>query len=103
MGQPGNTPEGIDMIYVATNVHGRGDQIVTSFYDKNELVQYAFDVLAFSDIRVNRAMSVQRLLEALHDKGPGFGSRSHRCVKQDTAIKLIRDGAKNDTLMSLEG
>lgn len=82
------------MIYIATNVHGRGVQHVTAFNNRLDLLTYADDITAFTDTNIPRAATIDDICDGLYDKGIGFGARSHSRVSRDYARKLIRDGVK---------
>jgi hypothetical protein len=89
------------MIYIATDIHGRGIRHVTSFQNKTELLNYAFDVLSSSDTEPATSDTITDLCEKLYDKGIGVGARSHSRVSRQDAVTLIRCGAENHTLLDV--
>jgi len=82
------------MIYIATNIHGRGVRHISAFENRADLLSYACEVLAMTDSYPRNRASIDELCEALSDNGIGFGARSHRRVSRKQAIEHIRDGAQ---------
>lgn len=82
------------MIYIATNIHGRGVRHITSFDSRADLLGYACEVLAMNDRHPRNRASIDEICEALSDSGPGFGALSHHRVSRKQALEHIRDGAE---------
>jgi|TARA_R110000787_G_scaffold261376_2_gene366740 hypothetical protein len=82
------------MIYIATDIHGRGVRHVTAFEDRLDLWAYADEVLSCHSVSPNRSDSIDVLCDKLYDNGIGTGARSHRRVSRMAAAMLIRGGAK---------
>ena len=83
------------MIYIATDIHGRGVRHVLAFDNREDLFLYARRVTERCGDRWPRASySIDRLCECLYDRGVGFGARSHRRVSRRDAYRLARDGAE---------
>ena len=86
-------------IYIATTEAGRGVRQVTQFDGRRDFLAYADNVLAMHNAgQMIRAKNtpIATICDALHDNGPGFGSRRHRRVSRREAVKLARDGARNN-------
>ena len=81
------------MIYIATNIAGRGVKHITAFGDKKDLAEYAGELLACSDESVNFSDCINTLCFKMYDMGIGFGSRSHFRVTRNEAKDYIRWGA----------
>jgi len=85
------------MIYIATDIHGRGVRHVTAFDDRTDFFKYVQEV---HERRSNgedwprQSYSIDRLCDCLYDRGIGFGSRSHRRVSRRDAHKFTRNGAE---------
>ena len=79
------------MIYIATTEHGQGVRHVTAFDDRDDFLAYADELLACNDASamLRGKPSIARICEALDDKGPGFGSRSHSRISRDEAQELV--------------
>lgn len=83
------------MIYIATDIHGRGVRHIIAFDNREDLYRYAEKVTERCGERLPRASySIERLCECLYDRGIGFGARSHRRVSRRDAYRLARDGAE---------
>lgn len=85
------------MIYIATDIHGRGVRHVLAFDNRDDLYRYAQDVHEHERSGENwprASYSIERLCECLYDRGVGFGARSHRRVSRRDAYRLARDGAE---------
>ena len=85
------------MIYIGTNVHGRGVKIITAFDSRHDFLCYADEVLACNNnnsmIRA-KASSIDRICEALYDNGAGSGARHHHRVSRAEATAYICYGAQ---------
>jgi len=68
------------MIYIATNIHGRGIRHVTEFDSRHGFMLYAYEVLACSNTNVNASDSIDTLCEKLYDSGVGHGARHHHRI-----------------------
>jgi len=68
------------MIYIATNIHGRGIRHITAFYSRADFVDYVWEVLSCSDTRVNASDSIATLCDKLYDSGIGHGARNHHRI-----------------------
>ena len=82
------------MIYIATNEHGRGIKHITAFSDRMDFLNYADNVLMYSDGFLAKSSKISAICEALSDMGIGFGARDHKRVNRQDAKKYIREGAK---------
>ena len=85
------------MIYIATDIAGRGVRHVLAFDNRLDFYRYALEVIERAnngDRWPRRSYSVDRLCDCLFDRGVGFGSRSHRRVSRRDAYRLARDGAE---------
>ena len=82
------------MIYIATDIHGRGYQHVVAYADVTDFRRTAFTWLDRSDAawEIKSRSTIQDVCHALRDAGTGFGARSHRRVDYKEALKLKRDG-----------
>jgi len=89
------------MIYIATNITGKGVKHITAFADKKDLAGYAGELLACSDTCVNFADSIDILCSKMHDTGIGYGSRFHFRVSRKEAKKYIKSGAKSSGCWNL--
>lgn len=81
------------MIYIATDIHGRGIKHVNAFDNRLSFWAYADEVLACRDTHPKRSDTIDALCEHLYDSGFGFGARSHHRVSRQEAARLIRNGA----------
>jgi hypothetical protein len=82
------------MIYIATDIHGRGTiQHVTAYEDRAEFYRHVDEVLACNDATPKRSDSIATLCEHLYDHGVGIGARSHHRVDVREARFLVRQGA----------
>ena len=83
------------MIYIATDEHGKGVRHVTSFHNRLDFLNYAYEVLATNArnhmIR-RRASSIDTICEALDDSGIGFGARHHFRISRKDAKKYLKNG-----------
>ena len=91
-------PRGTTMIYIATDINGRGIKHVTAFEDRAEFYGYVDEVLAFNDATPKRSDSIATLCDHLYDHGVGFGARSHHRVDVREARFLVRQGANGGWL-----
>jgi hypothetical protein len=84
------------MIYIATDIHGRGLRHITAFDSRNDFLSTALQWLDRSDryFSIKTRSSIDDICDALHDHGPGLGARSHHRVTRREAFKLSRDGIK---------
>tara|TARA_R110002033_G_scaffold12556_2_gene38048 strand:- start:694 stop:993 length:300 start_codon:yes stop_codon:yes gene_type:complete len=82
------------MIYIATDIHGRGIKYINAFDSKLDFWAYADEVLSCRDAHPKRSDTIDTLCEHLYDSGFGFGARSHHRVSRLDAAQLIRNGAK---------
>lgn len=83
------------MIYIATDIHGRGVKHVTAFKNRADFHNYASDVLACSYETVLVKDTINDLCDKLYDSGIGFGARNHKRVSRNDAKHLIRNGAED--------
>ena len=81
------------MIYIATNLHGRGIKHGTAFEDRLDLLSYVDEITAFTETVVNSRDNIDTLCDKLIDRGMGCGSRSHARVSRREAHDLVRNGA----------
>jgi hypothetical protein len=93
-----NHARGTTMIYIATDINGRGIKHVTAFEDRAEFYGYVDEVLAFNDATPKRSDSIATLCDHLYDHGVGFGARSHHRVDVREARFLVRQGANGGWL-----
>ncbi len=82
------------MIYIATNIHGRGYRHVVAYKDIQEFRNVASAWLERHGTHVKSRATIDEVCEALYDAGPGFGARSHWRVSRKEAYALKRDGAQ---------
>jgi hypothetical protein len=82
------------MIYIATDIHGRGYRHVVAYDDIKEFRNVASSWLERRGMHIKSRATVDEVCEALYDAGPGFGARSHRRVSRKEAYVLKRDGAQ---------
>jgi len=84
------------MIYIATDIHGRGLRYITAYDSRNDFLSTALQWLGRSDkcFSIKARSSINDICDALHDHGPGLGARSHHRVTRREAFKLVRDGVK---------
>jgi len=84
------------MIYIATDIHGRGIGHITAYDSRNDFLSTALQWLDRSDryFLINARSSINDICDALHDHGPGLGARTHHRVTRREAFKLVRDGVK---------
>ena len=94
------------MIYIATNVHGRGVKIITAFDSRHDFLCYADEVLSCHNnnqmIRA-KASNIDRICEALYDNGPGTGARHHHRISRIDAMEHLRNGARAVSCWNLAG
>ena len=88
------------MIYIATDLHGKGVRFVTAFVDREELFEYAYETLASNDVTPKRGDSIATLCDILYDHGVGSGARSHYRVSLREAQAEVRRGADGGWLNS---
>tara|TARA_R100001369_G_scaffold50067_1_gene76800 strand:+ start:1003 stop:1272 length:270 start_codon:yes stop_codon:yes gene_type:complete len=81
------------MIYIATNIAGKGVKHITAFDNKKDLVSYFDDLTACSETTVFFSDCINTLCEKMYDTGVGFGSRSHFRVARNEAKQYIKWGA----------
>ena len=81
------------MIYIATNIHGRGVKHITGFDSRLDFWAYADEVLACHDRNVPRSASVADICDGIYDNGIGSGARDHFRVSRREAARYIRHGA----------
>jgi hypothetical protein len=84
------------MIYIATDIHGRGLRHVTAYDSRKDFLSTALQWLDRSDkyFSIKARSSINDICDALRDSGAGFGARSHHRVTRREAFKLARDGIK---------
>jgi hypothetical protein len=82
------------MIYIATDIHGRGYRHVVAYEGVQEFRNVASSWLERHGTHIKSRASVDEVCEALRDAGPGFGARSHRRVSRKEAYALKRDGVQ---------
>lgn len=87
------------MIYIATNIHGRGVHYITGFKNRGDLLNYAQKVNAYSAAYLRNSASIGWICDSLAYSGlsnrdPGIASRFHNRVSRKQAIEHIRDGAQ---------
>lgn len=82
------------MIYVATDIHGRGYLHVVAYDDVAEFRNVALKWLESRDAawEITARSTIDDVCHALRDAGPGFGARSHRRVSRADALKMKREG-----------
>ena len=82
------------MIYIATDIHGRGVRHVFAYDSRDDFSRTAKQWLERSDdyFKIKARSTVNDICDALYDSGPGFGARSHRRVSRREALRLKRDG-----------
>tara|TARA_R110002096_G_scaffold83979_1_gene194281 strand:+ start:223 stop:501 length:279 start_codon:yes stop_codon:yes gene_type:complete len=90
------------MIYIATDIHGRGIRHVTAFDTRLDLWAYAAEVLACHNVSPCRSDSIEQLCEDLYDNGIGSGARDHFRVSRREAKQLIRNGAQSSGCWNLD-
>ena len=85
------------MIYIATDIHGRGARHVFAYDSRDDFSRTAKQWLDRSDgyFRIKARSTVNDICDALYDSGPGFGARSHRRVTRKEALQLKRDGVNS--------
>jgi hypothetical protein len=76
------------MIYIATDINGRGIKHVTAFEDRAEFYGYVDEVLAFNDATPKRSDSIATLCDHLYD---------HRVDVREARF-LVRQGANGGWL-----
>ena len=77
------------MIYIATNVHGRGIKHVIAFEDRLDLLSYVEEVTAFTETVVNSRDNIDTLCEMIDAATPWPIAR----VSRRGAHDLVRNGA----------
>lgn len=84
------------MIYVGTEIHGRGFRHVIAYDDMADLKKSAALWLDRRDeaSEIKSRSTIDDLCHALRDAGIGFGSRSHSRISRREAFKLKRDGVE---------
>jgi hypothetical protein len=79
------------MIYIGTDIHGRGLCYVVAYENRKEFKRVARRWLERSDafFEIKARSTIDDICHALRDHGPGFGSRSHRRIDRAEALKLL--------------
>ena len=85
------------MIYIETEIHGRGTRHVCAYNSREDFARTAKQWLDRSNqyFAIKSRSSVSDICDALRDSGPGFGARSHRRVTREEALRLQRDGIES--------
>jgi len=85
------------MIYIATDIHGRGTRHVFAYDSRDDFARTAKQWLDRSDgyFQIKARSTVNDICDALFDSGQGFGARSHRRVSRKEALRLKRDGVNS--------
>jgi len=83
-------------IYIATEVNGRGTQLVKAYSDKRE---YRANVWKWLDLSgkeyvLNKGITIDDLCHSLNDQGPCFGARYHYRISRKEALFLKREGVE---------
>ena len=84
------------MIYVATDIHGRGYRHIAAYNNVEAFRRAALTWLERCDAgwEIKSRSTIDDICHAMRDAGSGFGARSHRRVDYKKALKLKRDGVE---------
>lgn len=82
------------MIYIATDIAGKGIRFVTAYDSRTDFYNYAAEVAdrGRADDWPKYGYTIEEICHFLRDRGIGFGSRTHRRISREEAHKLVRQG-----------
>tara|TARA_R110000868_G_scaffold33953_11_gene122929 strand:- start:321 stop:590 length:270 start_codon:yes stop_codon:yes gene_type:complete len=89
------------MIYIATQVNGKGFSGVTEFCGLADFHNYVSEVLSCCEAQPKARETVGSLCDLLADQGPGFGARWHYRISRRDAISELKISGFNSTSLEV--